>query len=120
MVAHEEAEFAGVAFAIVGRHEVLVHEGFGAFLREEVVRHFVDKDLFRGADRLVFFAKGFEESLDFLVGFVFDERELGAESVTKGVLPGGDSALDGARSGGLLCVAAIGFDLCLGCHDGAS
>jgi len=56
MVAHEETEFARVAFAVIGRHEVLVHEFFGALLREKVLRYFVDEDLFGGVDGLVLVA----------------------------------------------------------------
>jgi hypothetical protein len=98
MVAHEEAEFAGVAFAIVGRHEVLVHEGFGAFLREEVVRHFVDQDFFGGTEGLVLLAESLEEGLHFFVGLLFQEREVGAEAVAQGVLSGSDFPGVGARA----------------------
>jgi len=100
-------EFAEVGEAFVEATvggDVIAHEET-EFLREEVVRHFVDEDFLGRADGLMVVAQGLEESLDFLVGLVLKKREVGAEAVTEGVLSDSDLA---------------DFDLGLGGHGGSS
>jgi hypothetical protein len=46
-----------------------------------------------------------------------DEKVAAGETVLEGVAAGAGLALAGAGSGGLLGVAAIGFDLTFGAHD---
>jgi hypothetical protein len=54
-----------------------------------------------------------------VIGGVFagDDDGGGVDAVLQGVEAGSGLALDGAGSGGLLRVGAIGRDLCGGCHD---
>ena len=95
---------------------MLVHEFFGALLREKVLRHFVDEDFFGGAVGLVFITESLEENLGLFILFLFHESEVGAEAVTESVLAGGHFTFRGTGTGGFLGVAAIGFDLGLSGH----
>jgi hypothetical protein len=61
-----------------------------------------------------------------LLGVFAEEGELGVEdglgtdAVLEGVLGGTGLALGGARAGGELGIAAVGFDLSFGGHSGTS
>ena len=69
-----------------------------------------------GTEALVVFAGEVFELRD---GFAGDGMGSGVDTGFKGVHGGVGLALDGAGSGGFLCVEAIGQELFLGCHKTA-
>ena len=58
-----------------------------------------------------------DEGVVFVRIFAGDDDGVGIDAVLQGVEAGGGLALDGAGSGRLLRIGAIGGDLCGGCHD---
>jgi hypothetical protein len=77
---------------------------------------FIDENFFGGADGLVFVAEGGEELLDVVGVLVAHLGDGGAEAVTESVLSDAGFAVVGARSGGGLGVATVGFNLGFGGH----
>ena len=66
-----------------------------------------------GTEALVVFIS---ERFELRDGFAGDGMGLGIDAGFEGVHAGTGLALDGAGSGGFLCVEAIGLDLLSGCH----
>jgi len=76
----------------------------------------VDQEGFQGAGGLKLFLEGGLELVELLAVLDGNDGALGGEAVLGGVAAGGGLALGGFGAGGLEGVAAIGFDLFLGCH----
>ena len=92
-------------------------DGFEAALLPIGADHGIDVEGFGGGLGAVLDeVLGDERVVDFGV-FAGDDDGGGVHAVFQGVEAGGGLALDGAGSGGLLRVGAIGVDLCWGCHD---
>jgi len=115
-LAEGEIVVGAVAFLVV----VLPELGFGdaeAARNPIAIDEVVHKGAGFGGGRKVEAVVFVDELLEFGEAFGGEEDGFGVNAGSEGVHGGGGLACDGDGAGGFLCVAAIGGNLCGGCHD---
>jgi len=103
VVGEAEIEEAGFDSAAAGEAP-LGHDGL------------VDEGGFEGAGGLEVIEEGVEEFVEGLFVLAVDDGVVGGESVFEGIEANGGLAFGGFGAGAELGVAAVGVDLCFGCH----